>query len=289
MTATPDLAHFVAGSERLLAGKMVVNIVLLDLDGTPGDEVLREVKMVLLRHTRAEDIVARFGEHGFVIAIPQVDVATVERIAERLMQAAATRMSAGIASSRLLEQPSLAQLIDAADRDLYKNKWIREHPDLRPELYEYPAHERNVVERFLRAGAPELPKVLVVEDDKSIRRLLSATLRREGLDVEVAGDGLQALRLCERCEYAVILLDLMMPVMDGFQFLEAFSRATPAARSVIFVTTAFDDRVAGSIASPHVHAIVKKPFDVAQLSALVREVAVAWSGKVRPAAEAAAC
>jgi hypothetical protein len=35
---------------------------------------------------------------------------------------------------------------------MYKNKWIRKHPDLHPELYEYPAQERNVVERLLRLG-----------------------------------------------------------------------------------------------------------------------------------------
>lgn len=40
------------------------------------------------------------------------------------------------------------QLITVADRDMYKNKWLRKHPGERPELYEYPAESSDVVERF---------------------------------------------------------------------------------------------------------------------------------------------
>ncbi|HEX2061767.1 MAG TPA: response regulator [Thermoanaerobaculia bacterium] len=127
-----------------------------------------------------------------------------------------------------------------------------------------------------------LPKVLVVEDDDSIRALLTAALRREGLDVDAARDGLHALRFCETCEYAVIVLDLMMPVLNGFEFLDALTRATPAARSVIFVVTAFDDRLVKEVSSPRVHAIVRKPFDVHQLATTVREVAWAWNAAVQP-------
>lgn len=133
-----------------------------------------------------------------------------------------------------------------------------------------------------------LPKVLVVEDDDGIRGLLVTALRREALYVDAADDGAQALRLCANCEYAVIILDLMMPIVDGFEFLEAFEKTTPPARSVIFVVTAFDDRLIGNLRSPKVHAIVKKPFDVQQLVATVREVALVWTSEAQPRAITAA-
>ena len=123
-----------------------------------------------------------------------------------------------------------------------------------------------------------VPKVLVVEDDDAIRSLLYAALRREAFDVHVAHDGAEALRLTAAAEYAVILLDLMMPHMNGFEFLAEFRRATPDARSVVFVVTAFDDAMIGRLNSEQVHAIVRKPFDVGQLVAMVREVAMTWSG-----------
>jgi len=127
-------------------------------DHSAGDTVLREMATRLSALTRGEDVVARFGGDEFVIAVPELEVALVERITGRLAAAIealewgapAYRVtaSAGFASSRFLERPTLAQLLNAADRDMYKNKWIRKHPDVRPELYEYPARERNVVERY---------------------------------------------------------------------------------------------------------------------------------------------
>jgi len=174
LTGVFNRRFFISESERLLAEQTVLNVVLLDLDNfkevndtyghLAGDDVLRDVGLSLQSTTRPEDVVARFGGDEFVIAVPHLEIPLVERIEERLGRAVAelewgreTRfrvgVSTGIASSRLMEKPTLARLLSVADRDMYKNKWVRKHPDLRPELYEYPAQERNVVERLLHDGA----------------------------------------------------------------------------------------------------------------------------------------
>jgi two-component system response regulator MprA len=119
-----------------------------------------------------------------------------------------------------------------------------------------------------------LPKVLVVEDDDAIRALLVAALRREPFDVHAAVNGADALTLTRSSEYAVILLDLMMPIVTGVEFLQAFHDANPHSRTVVFVMTAFDDVTVRHIAPNLVHGIVHKPFDVPQLVAMVREVAL---------------
>ena len=118
------------------------------------------------------------------------------------------------------------------------------------------------------------PKVLVVEDDDAIRALLVAALRREPFDVHAAVNGADALALTRASEYAVILLDLMMPECNGVEFLQAFHEAAPESRTVIFVMTAFDDVMVRHVAPNLVHAIVRKPFDVPQLVSMVREVAL---------------
>lgn len=169
LTSVFNRRFFISETERLLAEETIVNLVLLDLDDfkrindtyghLAGDEVLRDVGAALQATTRPEDIVARFGGDEFIVAIPHVDIATVERITDRLghtLEALEWKtggtfrvgVSAGFASSRLLEKPTLAQLVNAADRDMYKNKWVRKHPDSRPELYEYPAHDRKIFERL---------------------------------------------------------------------------------------------------------------------------------------------
>jgi DNA-binding response OmpR family regulator len=119
-----------------------------------------------------------------------------------------------------------------------------------------------------------MPRILIVEDDDPIRTLLAAALRRESLDVDTAQDGGAALALTRECDYAVIILDLMMPRVNGFEFLDAF-RATKQ-RSVIFVITAFEDTHLAALDPVQVHAIIHKPFDVPQLVTMVREVAALW-------------
>jgi DNA-binding response OmpR family regulator len=129
------------------------------------------------------------------------------------------------------------------------------------------------------------PQILVVEDDDAIRALLVAALRREPFDVHAAVHGAQALNMTQATDYAVILLDLMMPTCNGLEFLEAFHAASPTSGSVIFVMTAGDDTFLRHLSSNLVHGIVRKPFDVPQLVAMVREVALT---RVAHAPEAAA-
>jgi CheY-like chemotaxis protein len=128
-------------------------------------------------------------------------------------------------------------------------------------------------------SVPQNSRVLVVEDDTAIRTLLVAALRREPFDVDSARNGVEALNLVQAHEYAVIVLDLMMPQLNGFEFLDAFHAAVPDARSVVFVLTAFDDAFVGKLPAARVHGIVRKPFDVPQLVSMVREVALTWNAQ----------
>jgi len=95
------------------------------------------------------------------------------------------------------------------------------------------------------------------------------------LYVDSAEDGEEALRLTAIHDYAVILLDLMMPRVDGFAFLEQFHSDARDRVPVIFVVTAFDDLVFERIPAHHAHAIIRKPFDVLRLATTIREVATA--------------
>ncbi len=171
LTSVFNRRFFISECERLLTEGTIVNVVLLDLDGfkqvndtyghLAGDQVLRDVANALQRNTRSEDIVARFGGDEFVVAIPHLDVMTVSKIADRLATAVAglqwncgalfhVGASVGFASSLLLEKATIAQLVNAADRDMYKNKWIRKHPEERFDLYEYPEADRTLIRRLFK-------------------------------------------------------------------------------------------------------------------------------------------
>lgn len=126
------------------------------------------------------------------------------------------------------------------------------------------------------------PKVLIVEDDTAIRTLMVAALRREPLQVHSAADGLAALECVREHEYAVILLDLMMPRVNGYEFLRTFAELRPQARPVIVVMTAFDATSVRRLGDLRVQAILHKPFDVEQVVEMIRDCALLHAGTPHP-------
>jgi signal transduction histidine kinase/CheY-like chemotaxis protein len=91
----------------------------------------------------------------------------------------------------------------------------------------------------VQSGAPRGP-VLLVEDDPDTRRLLARALRNAGLLVHEADNGVRALEALEQKRFAVVLLDLMMPEMDGFAVLEAIHRNPRLSGLPVMVVTAMD-------------------------------------------------
>jgi diguanylate cyclase (GGDEF)-like protein len=94
---------------------------------------------------------------------------------------------------------------------------------------------------MLEQGLTETPLVLVVDDDPMIRVLVTETLQQIGFAVEEAENGREALDFLERCQPDVVLLDVLMPEMDGFQTCQAF-RTLPQSKHVpVLMMTGLDD------------------------------------------------
>src|SRR5437763_12503195 len=154
---------------RTLTTDEQVSLIVFDLDDfkrindtfghLAGDRILRDIGALFIDHTRHGDVIARYGGDEFVMLVSDGDPSAVEALSKRL-EAAFTQLSwtfgdvtfgisvtSGIACSTLISQPTLAQLLGAADRDLYKNKWVRRNPDVDPSLYEYDnARDAQVIE-----------------------------------------------------------------------------------------------------------------------------------------------
>ena len=110
-------------------------------------------------------------------------------------------------------------------------------------------------------------RVLVVEDDSALRQLMLLALSEEGYDTEEAEDGGTALVLAARRQFDVILLDIMMPKMDGWAFLDAYSRrdGQPARVIICSALVEAEPRVADLPAV----AFLQKPFTLHDLCASV--------------------
>jgi CheY-like chemotaxis protein len=135
-----------------------------------------------------------------------------------------------------------------------------------------------------RKGGPAT-RVLVVEDDNATRALLRDMLEREGCKVDLAENGLIALERSDKAKPDIILLDLLMPTMDGFEFL-ATLRAKPGGSEIpIVVLTAKDlsdaerERLAGAV-----KAVLRKSMHSRdELAAELRRALRAEQGERAPA------
>ncbi|MGI8916256.1 MAG: response regulator transcription factor [Chloroflexota bacterium] len=105
--------------------------------------------------------------------------------------------------------------------------------------------------------------VLVVDDDDGIRGALQAMLEDEGYRVRAAGNGLEALTMCGEGLPALILLDLMMPKMDGVTFMEVLRRGYDQIPPVLVLSAS--QRAPQQVKQMGAEGFLAKPFDLDEL------------------------
>jgi CheY-like chemotaxis protein len=107
--------------------------------------------------------------------------------------------------------------------------------------------------------------ILVVDDDDAIRMMVERVLRREQFHVDSARDGHEAIEKLSRNDYGTILLDLMMPRVDGIGVLRFLEQHKPERNRAVIVMTANLASFAEDVASKPVFRVLSKPFDIRQL------------------------
>lgn len=115
-------------------------------------------------------------------------------------------------------------------------------------------------------------RILIVEDEPIARESLKMLLELEGFEVAAAGNGREALRLLTDIDQpCLIVLDLMMPVMNGWEFLEAVSQGhvPPSAHAPIIIVSAAADSM--DLLPPGKYPVLRKPFNIDSLLTEVRQ------------------
>jgi two-component system OmpR family response regulator len=131
------------------------------------------------------------------------------------------------------------------------------------------ASSANQAKVDLRRADGQPVRVLVVDDEATLTELLSMALRYEGWTVQSAGDGLTAVRVAREFRPDAIVLDMMLPDIDGLEVLRRLRSETPDV-PVLFLTAkdAVEDRVAGLTAGGDDY--VTKPFSLEEVVARLR-------------------
>jgi diguanylate cyclase (GGDEF)-like protein len=115
------------------------------------------------------------------------------------------------------------------------------------------------------------PRALVVDDDPAIARLVSKLLERSGFVVDQAADGAAALELIDRESYGIIFLDIMMPLVNGFEVIDQLRRERPEMLPSVVVMTAIAPKALERLATVPIGRIVAKPFDIHHIVAAANE------------------
>ena len=107
----------------------------------------------------------------------------------------------------------------------------------------------------------DVAKVLVVEDDPTMAEMVAYNLRRQGLEVETTADGLDGLRRARATEVSLLVLDLMLPSMDGLTVAEELRRARPEVPILMLTARAEEStKLAGFAAG--IDDYLTKPFSM---------------------------
>ena len=114
-------------------------------------------------------------------------------------------------------------------------------------------------------------KILVVDDDDAIRAMVERVLKREEFEVESARDGHEAIEKLTHNDYGTVLLDLMMPRVDGHGVLHYLETQRNAPRPWVIVMTANLQSAHATKDAKPVFRVLSKPFDIGQLISHVRD------------------
>ena len=113
-------------------------------------------------------------------------------------------------------------------------------------------------------------RILVVDDEPAIRALLKKIIERRGYVVDDARDGAEAIKFLQEHRYNLLLIDLMMPNVNGFELVDYLAREMERPLpAVIVITAAAESKPLRHLDPSVVHSIIHKPFDIEVVADLV--------------------
>ena len=105
---------------------------------------------------------------------------------------------------------------------------------------------------------------MIVEDDPAIRRLVEKLLKRHHVQVDTVNDGSMAIARLRSNQYSVLVLDLMVPELNGFEVIEEIKRLN--IRVPVAVVSAVSQQALTKLDLDIVKLVISKPFDVAEFT-----------------------
>lgn len=116
-------------------------------------------------------------------------------------------------------------------------------------------------------------KILIIDDEEDIQKLLKIRLEQEGFIVTVAGDGEKGIKAAELEQPNLILLDIMMPKVDGYSCLKEIRRIQKIKDTpVVMLSGKEEEKVRDLFAFQKISGYVEKPFELDNLVSKIKEI-----------------
>jgi len=248
--------------------KRKFTLVIIDLDffknvndtygHMVGDTVLRETANFLKAQLRSVDVVARYGGEEFALILPETDLKDAHLVLRRIFERMKSwkikhpstddfiriTFSAGLATCPDDGNDEKA-LVSHADKALYYAKESgRNQFTLYRDLVTIMKRNRGIDESFDTAEAREEEKatIYIAEDDHLISNMLKIYLEKEGYRISIFPNGAELLAIINIEKPDLILLDVMMPLMDGMKVLEIIKSQDDVKNIPVIMLTSLDDR-----------------------------------------------
>jgi diguanylate cyclase (GGDEF)-like protein len=282
LTGLPNRAAFHESFDRAryvaaLAGEPL-SVGLIDLDHfrlvndacgrSVGDQVLRRVAAVISGELSGSDLVARWGGEEFAVLFPKTDPAGAAVVLNKALLALRAESFPGGAGRT-------TQITFSAGVAPVQNGTCVEEGLAEAERHLYLA-KQNGLDRVVspedKVDAPRR-KILIAEDDELIRMVIRRLLEREGFEVTTCNDGSAALASAYENTYSMILSDVGMPLLDGFELLRRLRELPESERTpVVMLTSMGKDEDVHRGFELGADDYIVKPFSSSELLSRVRRL-----------------
>jgi putative two-component system response regulator len=198
-----------------------------------GDRVLKSISEIILKKVRSVDTVSRYIGDRFSVILPETSDAGAVEVAERIQRSIVRPIEKSITVSIGIsicphDGKDKSNLLVAATDALQEAKKLGKN-----RIY--------IKKRSAVVSSEDKPTILVVDDDLLNQKLMTGILKKGGYTILTASNGREALHSCQKFDIDLVLLDVMMPVMDGFETCRRLKMQDKTRLIPIIMITALND------------------------------------------------
>lgn len=241
-------------------------------------------RVLIVEDDRAAEIILRLPleREGFVVDFAEEGYAAIEKLHAREYSAAILDLiihrglnGFGVLNFIEMEQPQLLDRVFLMT-GMSEQTVMNTAPNLMSRLFRKPFSYRKLVAAVVAAVRPEAAqqeavarRLLVVDDDRMSAELVAVFGRRLGMTVEIAANGREAIEKITLANFDAIVLDLLMPGIDGFGVLEYLNRCHPALLSQTIISSGLPEKYRERVAQYNVCGVLPKPLDHMELQEMI--------------------